>query len=145
MGSKKLASHSYGLMSAKLQNSGRHIPLDWYFNWVQTLALLFLNIPMALGFQNFASESFFHHDGGVRASNFYDFCYFLCRNGTLGGWKVSQPSLFFCGERFGRLYLPPGGLGRSSESFFHHDSGVRANHFCDFCNFLRPNGTLGGW
>ena len=52
--------------------------------------------------------------------------------------------MIFRGERFGRLYLPPGGLGSSSESFFHHDGGVGANHFYDFCNFLRPNVTLGG-
>ena len=41
-------------------------------------------------------------------------------------------------------YLPPGGLGRSSELFFHHDGGVGANFFGDFCDFVRPNGTLGG-
>ena len=53
--------------------------------------------------------------------------------------------MIFPGDRFGMSYLPPGGLGRSSESFFHHKGGVRANQFYDFCNFLGPNGTLGGW
>ena len=43
--------------------------------------------------------------------------------------------VIFPGDRFGMLYLPPGGLGRSSESFFHHKGGVRANQFYDFCNF----------
>ena len=51
----------------------------------------------------------------------------------------------FYGDHFSIRYLPPGGLGRSSESFFCHDGGVGANHFNDFRNFLRPNGTLGGW
>ena len=53
--------------------------------------------------------------------------------------------MIFRGERFGRLYLPPGGLGRSSESFFHHDDGVGANFFGDFCDFVHAYGTLGGW
>ena len=35
--------------------------------------------------------------------------------------------LIFHGDHFGMPYLPPGGLGRSSESFFHHKGGVRAN------------------
>ena len=48
-------------------------------------------------------------------------------------------------ERFGMQYLPPGGCGRSSESLFYHYSGEPANIFGDFCNFVRPNGTLGGW
>ena len=52
--------------------------------------------------------------------------------------------LIFHGDRFGMPYLPPRGLGRSSESFFHHKGGVRANKFYDFCNFLRPDGTIGG-
>ena len=52
--------------------------------------------------------------------------------------------VIFPGDRFGMLYLPPGGLGRSSESFFHDDGGVGANIFGDFCNFVCPNGTLGG-
>ena len=128
------------------------------------------------------------------------FLQFLCPYGTLGGWKVYQPSrlflanvlvcytcrqgawegdpshfsnkmvvseqtifmifasrwysrwykslstfLIFHGDRFGMPYLPPGGLGRSSQSFFRHDGGVGANHFYDFRKFLRPNGTLGGW
>ena len=51
--------------------------------------------------------------------------------------------IFPC-EHFGMQYLPPGGLGRSSESFFHHDGGVGENIFGDFCDFVRPNGTLGG-
>ena len=42
------ASHSYGIMRSKLQNSGHHRPLEWYFNGFQTLALPILHIPMAL-------------------------------------------------------------------------------------------------
>ena len=60
-------------------------------------------------------------------------------------YKSLSTFLIFHGNHFGMPYLPPRGLGRSSESFFHQRSGVRANHFCDFCNFLCPNGTLGGW
>ena len=52
--------------------------------------------------------------------------------------------LIFPGKRFGKPYLPPVGLGRSFETFFHHDGGVKANHFYKFCNFLCPVGTLGG-
>ena len=50
----------------------------------------------------------------------------------------------FSWYHFSMQYLPPVGLGRSSESFFHHDSGVRMIQFYEFCNFLRPDGTLGG-
>ena len=52
--------------------------------------------------------------------------------------------IFPC-EHFGMQYLPPGGLGRSSESFFRYDSGVRGNEFYKFYHFVRPNGTPGGW
>ena len=61
-------------------------------------------------------------------------------------WLESLPTfLIFHGDHFGMPYLPPGVLGRSSESFLHHNGGVKANHLYDFCNFLRPDGTLGGW
>ena len=53
--------------------------------------------------------------------------------------------MIFPAERFGMQYLPPGGCGRSSETLFYHYSGEPANIFGDFCNFVRPNGTLGGW
>ena len=46
------SSHSFSLMSSKLQNSGHHSPLGWYFNGVQTLALPILHIDMALWVQN---------------------------------------------------------------------------------------------
>ena len=46
------SSHSYGLMSSKLQNSGHHRPLEWYFNGVKTLALPTLHIPMPLWVQS---------------------------------------------------------------------------------------------
>ena len=42
------SSHSYGIMSSKLQNSGHHRPLDGYFNGVLTQALPILHISMAL-------------------------------------------------------------------------------------------------
>ena len=48
-------------------------------------------------------------------------------------------------DRFGMQYLPPEGFWRSSESLFCHHGGFPANIFSDFCNFLRPNGTLSGW
>ena len=47
------SSHSYGLMSSKLQNSGHHRPLEWYFNGVKTLALPTLYIPMASWVQKY--------------------------------------------------------------------------------------------
>ena len=40
-------------MSSKLQNSGQHSPLEWYFNGVQTLALLVWHIAIALWVQNY--------------------------------------------------------------------------------------------
>ena len=49
------SSHSYGLMSWKLQNSGHCSPLEWYFNGVLTLPIL--QIPMALYFQNSGCHS----------------------------------------------------------------------------------------
>ena len=39
------------------QFSGHHSPLEWYFNGVLTLALLILNIPMALWVQNSGHHS----------------------------------------------------------------------------------------
>ena len=61
-------------------------------------------------------------------------------------WLVGVSTFVnFHGDHFSMQYLPPVGLGRSSESFFHHDSGVRMIQFYEFCNFLRPHGTLGGW
>ena len=48
--------------------------------------------------------------------------------------------LIFHGDHFSMQYL-----GRSLKSFCHHDFGVRVNQFYEFCNFLRPDGTLGGW
>ena len=61
-------------------------------------------------------------------------------------WLESVLTLvFFHSDNFGMRYLPPGGLGRSRESLFYHYSGVPAVVFGDFCNFVCPNGTLGGW
>ena len=51
----------------------------------------------------------------------------------------------FPAKHFGMPYLPPEGLGRWSESLFYHNSCVSSIIFGDFCNFVRPNGTLGGW
>ena len=53
--------------------------------------------------------------------------------------------MIFPAEQFDMQYLPPGGYGRSSETLFYHYSGEPANTFGDFCNFMRLNGTLGGW
>ena len=63
----------------------------------------------------------------------------------LPDWGLVLTFVIFPCEHFSMQYLPPGGLGRSSQSFFRHDGGVGANHFYDFCKFLRPNGTPGGW
>ena len=49
------SSHSYGLLSSKLQNSGHRSPLEWYFNGVLTLPIL--QIPKALRFQNSGQHS----------------------------------------------------------------------------------------
>ena len=53
--------------------------------------------------------------------------------------------MIFPAKRFGMPYLPPEGLERWSESLFYHYIGVPVNIFGDFCNFVRPYGTLGGW
>ena len=41
-------AHCYCLISSKLQNSGPQSPLEWYFNGVQTLALLILHAAIAV-------------------------------------------------------------------------------------------------
>ena len=46
-------AHCYYLISSNLQNSGSQSPLEWYFNGVQTLALLVLHIAIALWVQNY--------------------------------------------------------------------------------------------
>ena len=40
--------------------------------------------------------------------------------------------------------MPPEDFGRSFKLLIGHDSGVGANIFGDYCNYVRPNGTLGG-
>ena len=87
------------------------------------------------------SELLYCHDGSVRANIFAIFVSIWYPR-----WLESLSTFpIIPGQRFGMLYLPPGGLRRSSQSFFRHDGGVGANHFYDFRKFLRPNGTLGGW
>ena len=87
------------------------------------------------------SELLYCHDGSVRANIFAIFVSIWYPR-----WLESLSTFpIIPGQRFGMLYLPPGGLRRSSQSFFRHDGGVGANHFYDFCIFLRPNGTPGGW
>ena len=91
-----------------------------------------------------SSESLLNHNGGVKVNHFMIFAIFA--SWWYPGWLKSLPTfLIFHGDHFGMPYLPPGVLGRSSESFLHHNGGVKANHLYDFCNFLRPDGTLGGW
>ena len=46
-------AHCYYLISSNLQNSGSQSPLEWYFNGVQTLALLVWHIAIALWVQNY--------------------------------------------------------------------------------------------
>ena len=87
------------------------------------------------------SELLYCHDGSVRANIFAIFVSIWYPR-----WLESLLTfVIFPGKHFGVQYLPPGGLGRSSQSFFRHKGGVRANQFHDFCNFLGPNGTLGCW
>ena len=125
---------------------------QWYSRWLESVSTLvifrgerFGRLYLPPGGLGRSSESFFHHDGGFRANHFCDFCNFFASQWYSRWWESVSTFVIFCGERFGMQYLPPGGLGRSSESFFHHDGGVRVNHFYDFCNFLRTDGTLGGW
>ena len=46
--------------------------------------------------------------------------------------------LIFPDKCLGMLYLPQGGLGRWSKSFFKQNGCVRANHFYDFCIPMVP-------
>ena len=45
-------ANCYCLISSKLQNSGPKSQLKWYFNGVQTLALLILHLAIAIWVQN---------------------------------------------------------------------------------------------
>ena len=69
----------------------------------------------------------------------FDFCNFALLLVSVSTY------LNFCAEHFETQKLPPEGFGRSSELSFNYNSVVGANIFGDFCNFLRPNGTLGDW
>ena len=92
-----------------------------------------------------SSESLLYHYSGEPANIFGDFCILLRLNGTQGDWQGSQPSLLFLPNILVSNTCHQGAWEGHPSHFFLHDGGVRVKHFYDFCNFLRPNGTLGGW
>ena len=77
------------------------------------------------------SESLIRCYSGVRADNF---CWFLQCFATYCycSWLIRVST--FLVHRAEHFSTP-----------HYHYSGVPANIFGDFCNFLRPNDTLGGW
>ena len=60
------------------------------------------------------------------------------------GKSLNLPN--FSWRSFRYAILATRGLGKvKGESLFYHYSGVPVVVFGDFCNFVRPNGTLGGF
>ena len=95
---------------------------QWYPRWLESVStfVIFSGVhfgmpylpPRGLGR---SSESFFHHKGGVRANQFYDFLQFLGSRWYSRWLESVSTFVIFLGNRFGMSYLPPGGSGRPPE------------------------------